>query len=129
MGEFGTRLFLFQHLKNHTEAIGAAQGWDGDRYRIVRTPAGGAIVWVTVWDSPTDAAQFVDAMGQATGRRYRTGAPTVSRTGVRTYRGSGRVAVLTPLELGGRNVVMYVDAPTDAPTSLIDPARISIGKQ
>ncbi len=128
MGEFGTRLLLFQHLKNHTDAIGAAQGWDGDRYRIVRTETGAGIVWVSIWDTPTDAAQFVDAMGQAVGRRYRTGAPTVSRSGVRTYRGSDRVVVLTPLERDGRSLIMYVDVPRGAPTSLIDPGRISIGK-
>jgi hypothetical protein len=127
LGAFGTRLLLFQHLKNNAVAIGAAQGWDGDRYRIVRSPGGGGIVWVTVWDTPTDKAEFVDALGQAIGRRYRTGAPEL-RAGTRTYRGSGRVVVITPLQIGGREAVMYVDVPTGAPTSLIDPRRITIAE-
>lgn len=127
MGEFGTRLFLFQHLKNNTTAIGAARGWDGDRYRVVATPRGNALVWAIVWDSTVDAAQFVDAVGDAMGRRYRTSAPTVSKSGVRTYTGSGRTVVITPREIGGRNVVIFVDVPSGTSAALVDPARISLG--
>lgn len=131
MGEFGTRLFLFQHTRDHTGAVGAARGWDGDRYRLVRTPRGDAVVWVTVWDTAVDAAQFVDEMGQAIGRRYRTGAPTVDSNGVRTYSGSrvggGRTVVLTPREIGGRNAVIYTDVPAGVSPSLVEPDRISIG--
>jgi len=131
MGEFGTRLFLFQHMKDHTAATGAAAGWDGDRYRVVQ--AGGAggggrgIVWVTVWDTPTDAAEFVDAVGQAIGKRYKTSAPSVAASGVRTYSGSGRTVAITPREISGRNVVVFVDVPAGASTAVIDVGRISLG--
>jgi hypothetical protein len=128
MGEFGTRLFLFQHLKDHRAAVGAAAGWDGDRYRVVRAGSGRGLVWVSVWDTPLDAAQFVDALGQAIGKRYKTAAPTSSSKGVRTYTGSGRTVVITPWEIAGRDVVMYVDVPAGASASLIDPARIAIGR-
>lgn len=126
MGEFGTRLFLYQHLKDNTTAVNAAAGWDGDRYRVVATPRGPGIVWVTVWDSATDAAHFVDAVGQAIGRRYRTAAPGVSAAGVRTYAGSGRTVVITPAEISGRNVVSLVDVPAGARTSVIDLSRIRV---
>jgi hypothetical protein len=128
MGEFGTRLFLFEHLDNHTVAVSAARGWDGDQYRVTRTPRGNALVWVTVWDSGMDAAEFVDATGQAIGRRYRTSAPTVAASGVRTYTGSNRTVVITPREIGGRSVVTYVDVPNGVSPSLIDQARITIGR-
>lgn len=128
MGEFGTRLFLFEHLDNHTIAVSAARGWDGDRYRVSRTPRGNALAWVTVWVSAMDAAEFVDATGQAVGRRYRTSAPTVAANGVRTYTGSNRTVVITPREIGGRNVVTYVDVPNGASPSLIDAARITFGR-
>jgi hypothetical protein len=129
LGEFGTRLLLFQHLKDHTTAIGAAHGWDGDRYRVIRAGAadGRGILWVSVWDSATDAAQFVDALGQSIGRRYRAPAPSVSREGVRTYQGAGRTVVVTPFEIEGRNAVMYVDVPEGAATAAVDPSRITIG--
>jgi hypothetical protein len=125
LGAFGTRLFLFQHLKNHTDAIAAAQGWDGDRFGLLRTDNGAGIVWVTVWDSATDKAEFVDALGQATQRRY--GATSaVGRGGVRTYRGSGRLVVVTPFERDGREAVMYVDVPAGASSSVFDVRRVRI---
>jgi hypothetical protein len=129
MGEFGTRLFIYQHLKNNTTAIAAARGWDGDRYRVVRTPKGNALVWAILWDSPVDAAQFGDAVSEATGRRYRTSAPVVnSRTGVRTYSGAGRTVVIAPQEIGGRTIVVITDVPSGVSPTLIDPARITIGR-
>ena len=127
MGAFGTRLFIYQHHRNNTVAIRAAQGWEGDRYRIVRTEEGPGIVWVSVWESAVDAAEFVDAVGQGIMRRYGTGSPRVTR-GARTYTGRGRTVVITPLERGGKNVVMFVDVPEGASSSVLDPARITIGR-
>src|SRR3954465_673089 len=51
LGEFETRLFLFQNLNDQNEAVRGATGWDGDRYAVVNTPQGKGIVWLTVWDS------------------------------------------------------------------------------
>ena len=39
IGEFGTRLFLYQHLKDEQTAARAAAGWDGDRYVVVKGAA------------------------------------------------------------------------------------------
>jgi hypothetical protein len=127
MGEFGTRLFVYQHSRSQPDAVGAAHGWDGDRYRVVQAGEGTGLVWVTAWDSATDAAQFVDAVGQAIGKRYRTSAPVMGRRGSRTYTGRERTVVLTPIERGGKNLVMYVDVPAGAATTLLDPARITVG--
>lgn len=127
MGEFGTRLLILQHQKNNQSAINAAHGWEGDRYRVVRAGDGGGIVWVTVWETPTDAAEFVDAIGQGLMRRYNTGPPRVAR-GVRTYTGAARTVVITPVERSGRHIVMYVDVPRGASPAVIDPAGITIGR-
>jgi hypothetical protein len=129
LGEFGTRLFLYQHSKDQDASVGAAHGWDGDRYRVLRIGEDIGIAWATVWDSATDAAQFVDAVGQGIGKRYRTGAPSIQRrTGVRTYTGRDRTVVITPVEVGGRNVVVYVDVPAGVSPAVLDPARITIGR-
>ena len=130
VGEFGTRLFLYQHHRDIGAASGAAQGWDGDRYRVVDAGRGRgrALIWATVWDTPVDAAQFVDVLGLAIGTRYRTSAPSVTPSGARTYAGAKRTVVVTPLEIAGRNVVVYVDVPTGASAALIDPAWISVGR-
>jgi hypothetical protein len=127
LGEFDTRLFLFEHVQDQELASRGAMGWGGDRYSIVSTPAGNALVWVSVWDSPVDAAEFVDALGQAVQLRYRLKTPTTSTGGVRTYTARARTVVVTPREIGGKNVVLVIDAPTGASTQLVDLNRVIIG--
>ena len=127
LGEFDTRLFLYQHLGEPELAARAAVGWGGDRYMVARTPNGNALAWVTAWDGATDAAEFVDALGQAVQRRYRAGAPAISAGGVRTYTGRGRTVIVTPREINGKNVVLVVDAPAGASTQLLDLSRVTIG--
>lgn len=127
LGEFDTRLFLFEHLQDQVASSRAAIGWGGDRYSIVRTASGNGLVWVTVWDSATDAAEFVDALGQAIQFRYHVHGPSTSAGGLRTYAGQGRTVVITPREISGRNVVLVVDVPTGTPAQLVDLSRVTIG--
>ena len=127
LGEFDTRLFLFEHLQDQQLASQAAIGWGGDRYTVVRTPGGPGLAWVTVWDTPVDAAEFVDAFGQATQKRYRIAGPTLGAGGARTYTGGGRLVVVTPRELRGKNVVLVVDVPSGASPQLLDLGRVTIG--
>ena len=128
MGEFGTRLLLFQHLEDPAVATQAARGWDGDRYRVIRSGTGRGIAWLTVWDSAIEAAQFVDAVGQAVQRRFVTGRPVIGSAGARTYRGSGRTVVITPRELSGRNVVLYVDVPAGGATDVLNVNQVRLGR-
>jgi hypothetical protein len=45
-------------------------GWGGDRYRVMRTPSGPALVWYAVWDDDESAAAFAARTGAAlAGRR------------------------------------------------------------
>jgi hypothetical protein len=127
LGEFDTRLFLFQHLHDQQAASRAAIGWGGDRYAIVHMPGGNAVAWVTAWDTAMDAAEFVDALGQAIQSRYLAKAPVLGTAGVRTYTGSGRTVVVTPREIDGKNVVLVVDVPTGASTQLVDLSRVTLG--
>ncbi|HEX3140205.1 MAG TPA: hypothetical protein VHQ87_09130, partial [Rhizobacter sp.] len=59
-GEFETRLVLVQHLKDEVLARRGAGGIDGDRYAVIRTPQGDALVWASVWDTSVDAGDFLD---------------------------------------------------------------------
>jgi len=127
LGEFDTRLFLFEHLQDQQAASQGAIGWGGDRYAVVRTASGLGLAWVTVWDTPVDAAEFVDALGQATQKRYRIKAPTLGTGGARTYSGSKRTVVVTPREIGGKNVVLVVDVPAGVSPQLVDLGRVTIG--
>jgi hypothetical protein len=126
MGEFDTRLVLFQQLQDQQVASRAAIGWGGDRYAIIKTPHGNALAWATVWDTPVDAAEFVDAFGQATQARYRIAGPKIT-PGARTYAGRDRTVVVTTREIGGKQAVLIVDVPNGATPALVDIAHVTIG--
>ena len=70
MGEFETRIFLFQHLKDQSAAVLSADGWSGDRYVILKTPHGDGLAWVTVWRSAVDAGEFRTAMQKVFTARF-----------------------------------------------------------
>jgi hypothetical protein len=151
LGEFDTRLALYGQLDDLGRAARAAQGWGGDRWAVVRTgaagPGGEAFVWLTVWDAPVDAAEFLEAMAELVPKRYEgarpapapappgggrprpRGAPAAADTGgARAFvapaaPGGARQLLLRPAAVGGRSAVLYVDAPAAAGTDLIDVAR------
>ena len=124
MGEFGARLFLYQHLKDEQVAARSAAGWDGDRYVVVQNAAGLGIVWASVWDSTLQAAGFSDAMIRATTKR--TGmAERLEAAGGATIRPRGRTITIVPRIINGRAVVLYSDLP-DGMAGVIDPAAIKV---
>jgi hypothetical protein len=126
IGEFETRLFLFEHLKDQNEAVRGASGWDGDRYAVVNTPQGPGIAWLTVWDSPVEAGEFYDLAGQAVEKRFNTKARTSAATTGKTYSAAGRSIQLTTAEVQGRPVVVYVDVPQGANTTIIQPGQVRL---
>jgi hypothetical protein len=134
LGEFATRLFLYEHLRDQQGAISAAAGWDGDRYVILRTPRGEGIAWVTVWDSQIDAAEFYGLAERTVDRRF---GPSAARTlssaqagpGMttgRAYTIGGRSITVSTGEIGTRPVVIYVDVPAGDDPSVFDLARLRL---
>ncbi|HEX9483093.1 MAG TPA: hypothetical protein VF929_00880 [Gemmatimonadaceae bacterium] len=124
LGEFGVRLFLYQHLKDEQTAARAAMGWDGDRYVVVQGASGRGIVWASVWDSTMEAANFSDALIRATGRR--TGMQERREAaGGATFHPEGRTVSIFPRIIGGRAVVLYSDLPAGL-SGVIDPAAIAV---
>jgi hypothetical protein len=124
LGEFETRLFLFQHLNDQNEAVRGATGWDGDRYAVVNTPQGQGIVWLTVWDSPVEAGEFFHLAGQSVEARYSTKAGGASTALVKNYSAAGRTLQLSTMEIQGRPVVVYVDVPAGANPNIINPTQV-----
>jgi hypothetical protein len=128
IGEFGTRLFLYEHSREETIALQAAMGWDGDRYVLTRTPAGNAIAWVSVWDSDLDAAEYTNAMAETVQQRY-GGAPVAESAAAgapRRFTGRGRTVEMRSRQVSGRTVVLYVDVPAGQPTTVIDFASVTV---
>lgn len=118
LGEFETRILLFEYTGNQNDAVRGANGWDGDRYALVRTARGDALVWVTVWDTPYDAGEFRDLIQQGLERRYEAGG--AGEATLRTFAVNGRTLQLSTAESGGRPLVIFVDAPAGVSPSLVD---------
>lgn len=134
-GEFETRLILVQHVKDEAIARRGAGGVDGDRYALIRTPKGDALVWASVWDSPVDAVDFLDTLGDAIRRRYGMAKPTIA-PGATTRHLDVPAAESRPArtvnimleQVNGRPMVFFVDAPATVVAPLIDFKRVTLGK-
>jgi hypothetical protein len=126
LGEFETRLFLFQHLNDQNNAVQGAAGWDGDRYALFNTPRGPGIAWVTVWDTPADASDFYDLLGKIVKKRYKAESDSAAGSLVRNYSGGGRSVQVSTAEVSGRPVVLYVDVPSGAATNVLDINRVQL---
>jgi hypothetical protein len=125
LGEFGARLFLYQHVQDPESAARAASGWDGDRYVVVQGPGGRGIVWVSVWDGPLQAAGFTDALTRATAKRTGAGERNVAGGGA-TFATKGRTVSILPRTIAGRPVIVYSDLPDAMRAGPIDPSAITI---
>ena len=134
VGEFTTRLFLFQHLREQQSATSGALGWDGDRLVLVRTSRGEGAIWVSVWDTDVDAGDFYTLIDGTVDRRYGP-APARALAGAelgsglssgRAYTVAGRAVSIRTGQLGGRPVVVYVDFPAGDDLGLLDVSRIRL---
>jgi hypothetical protein len=62
LGELLLKTLLLEKI-SPLDAEEAAEGWDGDRYALARSPAGHtALLWLSAWDSEKDAREFKTAM-------------------------------------------------------------------
>lgn len=132
-GEFETRLILVQHLKDEALARRGAGGIDGDRYAVVKLPGGDALAWASVWDSSVEAADFLDLMMDATRRRYEMAKPNVeagvtSRTLDVPAKGAraARTVRAQLVQIAGRPVVVFTDAPATLSGNLIDASKVTL---
>ena len=126
LGEFETRLFLFQHLNDQNEAVRGATGWDGDRYAVVNAPQGQGIVWLTVWDSPVEAGEFFHMASETIEKRFSTKIAAGSTDLLKKYSAAGRTLQVSTQEIQGRPVVIYVDVPAGANPNIIDPGQVRL---
>jgi len=126
IGEFETRLLLFEHLRDQNEAVRGASGWDGDRYQLFSSGGGQGIAWVTVWDSAVDASEFFDMLGRSVERRYGVKQAASAGATTKLFSGAGRSLQITTAEVAGRPVVLYVDVPAGSSTSVLELTKVEI---
>lgn len=89
LGELETSIVLSEHLG--PDAARQAQGWDGDRYRLIRIGDRHVLIWYSIWDNSAAADGFANA--------YR-----------RIARQRSRTAQVDRLTVDGRPVVRVLDA-------------------
>lgn len=126
LGEFETRLFLYEHIKDVGGAAAAAAGWDGDRYQLVQIGGGSGIVWLTVWDDAVEASEFRDRMERMVERRFNVPRGTGGEGSARTWNASGRTLHLEQVELGGRAVVIWEDLPAGTRPGVLNRAAVRL---
>jgi len=63
---------LLEELSGISGLAAAAVGWGGDRYALLDTPDGDAMVWVSVWDDEASRARFAAALEPVLARLPRT---------------------------------------------------------
>lgn len=114
LGELETRIFLEEHLGAaaadsiaRRRAAAGAEGWDGDRYRLLRTPSGELLVWVSVWDSEAEADEFAAVAREAWARRYGMDAPAEAGP----ISSGGRAVEVRRGSVSGRSAVVVTDRP------------------
>jgi hypothetical protein len=123
-GEFGTRLYVYQHTRDQDQSIRASNGWEADRYDLVKTPQGDALVWATAWETPGDAAEFMSAIDAVMLHRFNV-KPRI--TGERRhFETNKRTVDVDVREMNGHPVVLYVDVPAGGSTNLVDFSQIKV---
>lgn len=129
LGEFETRLFLYEHSKDVGGAASGAAGWDGDRYQVVQTAAGAGIAWLTVWDDAVEAAEFRDRMERMVERRYGVAPKSGGDGDVRRWTVKGRRLALSVATVEERPVVVWEDLPAGATPGIITLAQVSLREE
>jgi hypothetical protein len=108
-GEFETRVALESWGVGEADAIAAAGGWNGDRFEVLGSRSGTALIWVSAWDDTDAAGEFEGTL--RAGWQRRSGAAS-GRYGA--GRGERRWQV-DRLTVAGVPVVRLVDAPAAWP--------------
>jgi hypothetical protein len=97
LGELQMRSLLSEWVPAE-EAIGAASGWGGDRYTIVRAPGRPlGVVWITAWDDEKSAARFERAAARSQGCAGRS--PRCREGPLRVSRANRRVVYVRGVEV------------------------------
>jgi hypothetical protein len=79
LGEMQLRI-VFNEYEMQLASKAAAEGWDGDSYRVFKRPADGAMLLLlyTSWDSEVEAAQFAGIYGMLQEKKYPDGNEAVA---------------------------------------------------
>ncbi len=127
MGELQLRSWLSDLGLKRRDRTRTHKGWDGDRYALFgRDDAPDALVWISEWDSPKDAAEFAEAARSAVQKHHQGTSPgqtteTSDASSMQVWRGTPEGPVSAVKVLGTR-VVVLEDIPSSVFSGVLDAA-------
>ncbi|MBL8692911.1 MAG: hypothetical protein JNJ88_02325 [Planctomycetes bacterium] len=125
LGELGVRQWFETSLRRH-EASPLADGWGGDRFRVLSGAAGDVLCWVSEWDSEREAEEFAQGADALLCSRYGDSPCWMQQFGFDDVkRPDGRYA---QIRRRGRAVAIVDPAPdteNDWAERLLDESRIT----
>lgn len=71
LGELGLATLAASAANTVAISTARAYGWGGDRYRVIRTPGGPALVWYVLFDDPTYADRFFTGLASVMEREFK----------------------------------------------------------
>ncbi|HEX9894255.1 MAG TPA: hypothetical protein VGA78_10050 [Gemmatimonadales bacterium] len=95
LGELETDILLATFRGAAQVGYEVPLGWGGDRYRVIRSPDGPALVWYSVWDSEAQRARFLRSAAE----------------GFRGIQRAGYRVEAAAVSAGGRPGIRIVHAP------------------
>lgn len=102
----------------------AAAGWDGDRYAVFKGPNDRlGLVWLSTWDSESDAKEFSEAYAQFQTSKLGNDAQAPDEVGESLRRDHGGATYL--VERRGRDVAVIEGFPDDSTRRLLDAAFLA----
>lgn len=115
LGEFETRVLMYQYLESQDEATRGAAAWSGDRYIVFKAGNGTGVAWAIALSSKDAAATFYSQIQRVAEARMR--------------RSASRTVVVTTGEVNGQPTVLYVDVPKGADAKIIGLGAVQVGKK
>ncbi len=126
VGEFETRIFLFQFLQEQNASMRGAAGWAGDHYEVIKFAAGDGIAWLTLWNTSVQSAEFGNDLETIIGRRFKNPAEQDTPAGKVYSLPNDRTVTLWGGTVAGHPAVLYTDFPAGASASVVRLDKVAV---
>jgi hypothetical protein len=101
LGELGLATLAASAANTVAISTVRAYGWGGDRYRVIRTPGGPALVWFVLFDDPSYADRFFTGLASVLERDFKRPGYAFHRERMEAGGYAGMKIVIAPEGWGG----------------------------
>lgn len=129
VGEFETRIFLFEFLQEQNASMRGAAGWAGDHYEVIKFPTGDGVAWLTLWNTSVQSAEFGSDVETIIGRRFNNPAGKDTPAGKAYVLPNGRTVTVWGGTVAGHPAVLYTDFPSGRSASVVRLDKVTVADQ